>query len=241
MIETIALGGTTVHVIRKHIKHVYLRVYPPTGQVQISVPKHMAQEAIRTFTMTKWPWIQAQQRKIAARPHPAPHQFIHGESHPLWGQQHLLTVVECETTVPHIDCQAHQMALVLYVRPGTSAQQRGEWLEGWYRAQVRAAVLPLLKKWEPLMGVKSSRVSVQRMTTRWGSCTPSSKAIRLNTVLAQKPPECLEYVLVHELAHLLEPSHNARFVSIMDCFMPQWRQLRAMLNHVPTPQQNGGQ
>lgn len=232
MIETIALGSTTVHVVRKHIKHVYLRVGPPSGQVQISAPKHMAQDTIRAFALAKWPWIQAQQRKMEAQPRPAPHQFINGESHVLWGQHHRLTVFECDT-VPRMEGQHPQM--VLYVRPGTSVQQRAALLEGWYREQVRAAVLPLLKKWEPLMGVKSSSVLVQRMKTRWGSCTPSKKSIRLNTALAEKPPQCLEYVVVHELAHLIEPSHNARFVSVMDAFMPQWRSWRAMLNHVPTP------
>ena len=119
------------------------------------------------------------------------------------------------------------------MRPGTTTERREELLDAWYREQVKTAVPPLLKKWEALMNVKSSKVFVQRMKTKWGSCNPTSRAIRLNTDLAKKPPECLEYIVVHELAHLIEPSHNARFVSVMNLFMPKWQHYRDELNNLP--------
>jgi predicted metal-dependent hydrolase len=123
--------------------------------------------------------------------------------------------------------------MFLRVRPGTDESRRQEIVEEWYRAQLRQAVAPMLAKWEPLIGVKVERLFVQRMKTKWGSCSPKSRNIRLNTDLAKKPPECLEYILVHEMVHLLEPSHNARFVSLMDSFVPKWQFYREALNRLP--------
>jgi predicted metal-dependent hydrolase len=123
--------------------------------------------------------------------------------------------------------------MVLTVRPGAETEKREAVVSAWYRDQIKAAMLPLIAKWEPILGVKAENVYVRRMKTRWGSCTPRRRSIRLNSELAKKPRECLEYVVVHELVHLLEPSHNQKFVALMDKFMPQWRQLRDELNRAP--------
>lgn len=228
--ETIDLGGIPAQVLRKRIKHVHLSVYPPAGRVRISAPESMALDTIRVFAISRLQWIRGQQHKVRSQEREAPRDYIDRESHYLWGQRYLLKVRE-HNAPPSVDRQHKR--LVLSVRPGTSLQRREELLDAWYRDQLRKAVAPVLRKWEAAMNVQSSRLYVQRMKTRWGSCNPSTGAIRLNTDLAKKPPECLEYIVVHELAHLIEPSHNARFVSVMDLFLPQWQLYRDELNRLP--------
>lgn len=235
MPESIDLGGIAAEVTRKRIKHVHLSVYPPAGRIRISAPEHMALDTIRVFAISKLPWIKSQQRKVRAQEREAPRDYIDRESHYLWGKRYLLAVVERDAA-PAIDLQHKR--IVLGVRPGTSMEYREELLDAWYREQLKKALPPLLQKWEVLMNVKASKVFVQRMKTKWGSCNPSSRAIRLNTDLAKKPPECLEYIIVHELAHLIEPSHNARFVSVMNLFMPKWEYFREELNNLPVRHEN---
>ena len=230
MQESIDLGGIAAEVIRKPIKHVHLSVYPPAGRIRISAPEHMALDTIRVFAISKLPWIKSQQRKVRAQKREAPRDYIDRESHYLWGKRYLLTVIERDAA-PTIDLQHKR--IVLGVRQGTSRERREELLDAWYREQLKMELPPLLQKWEVSMNVKTSKVFVQRMKTKWGSCNPNSRAIRLNTDLAKKPPECLEYIIVHELAHLIEPSHNARFVSIMNLFMPKWEYFREELNNLP--------
>jgi predicted metal-dependent hydrolase len=162
----------------------------------------MALDIIRVFAISKLPWIKGQQRKVRTQERDKPRDCIDRESHHLWGKRYLLSLVEHDAP-PCIDRQHSR--IVLSIRPGTTTARRQALLDAWDREQVKAAVPPLLAKWEALMGVKSSKVFVQRMKTKWGSCNPSSGSIRLNTDLAKKPPECLEYIIVHELAHLIEP------------------------------------
>jgi predicted metal-dependent hydrolase len=113
-------------------------------------------------------------------------------------------------------------------------------VEEWYRHQIREAVSPLVERWETRLGVKVEKIFVQRMKTNWGSCNPSTHSIRLNTDLAKKPPECLEYIVVHELMHLLEPTHNARFQSLMDQHHPKWRSHQQTLNRLPVRHESWG-
>ena len=227
MLETIDLGGIPADVVRKRIKHVHLSVYPPAGRVRISAPEHMALDTIRVFAISRLPWIKGQQRKVQAQERELPRDYIDRESHYLWGKRYLLTVVERDAA-PSIDRKHNR--IVLAVRPGTATERRGELLDAWYREQVKTAVPPLLKKWEALMNVKSSKVFVQRMKTKWGSCNITDRRIWLNLELAKKPPECLEYVLVHELVHLRERQHNASFTAYMDDLLPNWRSVRDQLN-----------
>lgn len=228
--ETIDLGGIPAQVLRKRIKHVHLSVYPPAGRVRISAPESMALDTIRVFAISRLSWIRGQQHKVQAQERESPRDYIDRESHYLWGQRYLLKIRE-HNAPPSVDRQHKR--LVLSVRPGTSLLRREALLDAWYRNQLRKAVAPVLRKWEAVMNVQSSRLYVQHMKTRWGSCNPATGAIRLNTDLAKKPPECLEYIVVHELAHLIEPSHNARFVSVMDLFLPQWQLYRDELNRLP--------
>jgi predicted metal-dependent hydrolase len=230
MFTQIELGDIKVDVVFKDIKNVHLSVHPPNGQVRIAAPTRMSPDTIRVFAISKLSWIRQQQEKILAQERETPREYLNRESHYLWGKRYLLDVVE-ENTRPEVELKHGKM--ILRVRPGTDESRRQEIVEEWYRAQLKQAVTPLITKWEPLIGVKVERLFVQRMKTKWGSCSPKSRNIRLNTDLAKKPHECLEYILVHEMVHLLEPTHNARFVSLMDSFVPKWQFYREALNRLP--------
>lgn len=230
MLTQIELGDIKVEVVFKDIKNVHLSVYPPNGRVRIAAPSHMNPDTVRVFAISRLGWIRQQQEKILAQERETPREYLNRESHYLWGKRYLLDVVE-EDARPEVVLLHGKM--VLRVRPGTDESRRQEIVEEWYRAQLRQAVTPMLAKWEPLIGVKVERLFVQRMKTRWGSCTPKFGRIRLNTDLAKKPHECLEYILVHEMVHLLEPTHNARFALLMDGFVPRWQFYRDALNRLP--------
>ncbi len=230
MSTEIELGDLKVDVVFKDIKNVHLSVHPPNGRVRIAAPTRMSTETVRVFAISKLSWIRRQQEKIQAQERETPREYLDRESHYIWGKRYLLDVVE-ENTRPEVVLLHGKM--ILRVRPGTDENRRQVVVEEWYRAQLKQAVTLLLPKWEPLIGVKVERLFVQRMKTKWGSCTPKSGNIRLNTDLAKKPRECLEYVLVHEMVHILEPTHNARFVSLMDSFVPRWQFYREALNRLP--------
>lgn len=217
-------------MVFKDIQNVHLSVYPPTGRVRISAPSRMSLDTIRVFAISKLAWIKQQQKKLREQDRETPREYVDRESHYVWGKRYLLTVRE-EDRAPLVTLRHSRM--VLRVRPGTDAERRREIVEEWYREQIRQAVPPLIATWASRLGVTVERFFVQRMKTRWGSCSPAKGHIRLNTELAKKPPECLEYIVVHELAHLLEPTHNAGFVGLMDRFMPQWRHYRGQLNQLP--------
>ena len=227
---TLKLGSITVDVVQKDIKNVHLSVYPPAGKVRISAPLRMKQETIRVFAASKLGWIKEQQKKITGQDRESPREYIERESHYLWGRRLLLRIVERESP-PEV--QGRHNKIILQVRSATGPSRRQEILDEWYRAQLRTAVQPLITRWEPVMGVQVERVFVQRMKTKWGSCSRRSASIRLNTDLAKKPPECLEYMVVHEMVHILEPTHNARFMDLMDRMMPNWRFYRQLLNRLP--------
>ncbi|NMG16917.1 M48 family metallopeptidase [Aromatoleum bremense] len=237
MAARVDLGDMQIEVIRKDIKNLHLSVLPPQGKVRIAAPLHMNLDTIRVFAISKLAWIRSQQRKMQAQEREAPREYLDRESHYVWGRRYLLERVE-KDGAPSIELEHSK--LVMQVRPGTDEAHCQAILEAWYREQIRAAVPELIAKWEPVMGVKVGRVFVQRMKTKWGSCNPASRAIRLNTDLARKPAQCLEYILVHEMTHLLEPTHNARFTALMALFLPQWEHLRKQLNQLPVRHEEWG-
>jgi predicted metal-dependent hydrolase len=232
--QQINIGSISVEVEFKDIKNVHLSVYPPTGRVRIAAPVRMSIDTIRLYAIAKLDWIKKQQAKLQEQQRETPREYLDRESHYVWGRRYLLKVNE-KDTVPTVELKHNQ--LVLTVRAGAGKEKKEDVVASWYREQLRLAISPLIAKWEALMGVKASRIFIQRMKTKWGSCNPHSRSIRLNSELARKSPECLEYVIVHELVHLLEPTHNNRFVSLMDGFMPQWRQFRDELNRTPLSHQ----
>ena len=230
MVSQLKLGGMTVDVVQKDIKNVHLSVYPPTGRVRISAPKRMSMETIRVFAISKLGWIKQQQKKLREQERETPRDYVDRESHYVWGKRYLLTVSESDEP-PSIELKHSRM--LLQVRPRTDEHKRQALVEKWYRVQLKEAVPPLLARWQPLLGVRVERFFVQRMKTKWGSCNHKARTIRLNTELAKKPAACLEYIVVHELVHMLEPTHNPRFVALMDRFMPRWQFHRQVLNRLP--------
>ena len=235
MVTKIDLGGILVDVVKKDIKNVHLSVYPPTGKVRISAPLRMKLDTIRVFAISKLGGIRQQQRKVQEQEREPLREYLDRESHYVWGKRYLLKVIE-KDAAPEVELKHSQ--LVLQVRPATGEEKRQAILDEWYRTQLKAAVPPLIAKWEPLVRVKVERFFVQRMKTKWGSCSPASAGIRLNTDLARKPRECLEYIVVHEMVHLLEPTHNTRFTALMDLYMPIWRFHRELLNRLPVRHQS---
>lgn len=235
MRKRLQLGEIAVEVVLKNIKNIHLSVHPPLGQVRISAPRRVSLDTLRVFALSKLDWIRRQQRKLREQPRETPREYLDRESHYVWGQRYLLTVEESEAA-PTVEFQPQH--LLLRVRPGTEAVRREAMLTAWYREQLRQAVSPLIARWEPIMSVKVRAFSIRRMKTRWGSCTPKTGQIRINTELAKKPPECLEYLIVHEMTHLLEPTHNARFKALLDQFLPDWRRRKELLNQLPVRCEN---
>lgn len=229
------LGDVTAEVVFKNIKNVHLSVYPPTGRVRIAAPARMELETVRLFALSKLGWIRAQQRKVRAQPREPVREYLERESHYVWGERYLLEVREGRGA-PKVELLPK--ALRLWVKPGSTPDARAALLEAWYRDRLREAAEPLIAAWQARLRVEVESLVVRRMKTRWGSCTPARRSIRLNTDLAKKPPVCLEYVVVHELMHLLEPSHNRRFVSLMSQHLPNWTAYRDELNRLPVRHEN---
>ena len=230
MTTQIEVGGILVDIIFKEIKNVHLSVHPPTGRVRISAPKRMKLDTLRVFAVSKIDWIKNHQKKQLGQERETPREYLDRESHYVWGRRYLLKINE-SYQAPFVELKHNQM--ILTVRPGSGTEKRGVIVSAWYREEVRKAAMLLIAKWEAILGVKANKFYVQRMKTKWGSCASHTRNIRLNSDLAKKPRECLEYIVVHELVHLLEPTHNARFYALMDKFMPNWQSLRDELNRIP--------
>jgi len=237
MPELIQLGGISVEVFRKKIKNIHLSVNPPEGHVRISCPSRYTLEKVRSYALTKLVWIKQQQRKLKEQSRESPHQYSDKESHYLWGKRYLLKVVETDGA-SKVELKAHK--LILHLRPGASLERRAEIVEEWYRERLKSAIVRLITKWEPIIGVKVQGFFVQRMKTKWGSCSSSRQTIRLNSELARKPRACLEYLVVHEMIHILEPSHNARFRTLLDKHLPSWQNRKKTLNSLPVRHEKWG-
>ena len=230
MAEQITLGDITIAMTRKQVKHVHLSVHPPNGRVTMVVPQATRLAAARAYAISKLRWIRDQREKLRTQPRELPRAFVTRESHYLWGRRYLLTVQEIDNKPSVV---AKNQRLVMTVRPGASASKRAEVMHEWHKSLMHAAVKPLLSKWETKIGVKASAYFLQRMKTKWGACNPRARNIRLNTELVKKPRDLLEYVIVHELMHLIEPRHSDRFMALMDRHYPHWREARAELNALP--------
>lgn len=230
MLETIKLGSIQADVEFKDIKNVHLSVYPPEGRVRIAAPSHMKLSTIRAFALGKLSWIRSQQRQLREQERESEREFLNRESHYLWGKRYLLHVKE---KCPQQQVEVGQEKITLSIRSERDSDRCEAVAEEWYRAQVREYSTPLIEKWEKIMGVSVKKLFVQKMKTKWGSCTSARGYIRLNTELAKKTRECLEYLVVHEMVHLIEPTHNDRFRRLMDTYLPQWPELREKLNRLP--------
>jgi predicted metal-dependent hydrolase len=230
MTETFQLGDITIAMTRKDIKHVHLSVHPPSGRVTLVAPMGTRSEVARAYAASKIGWIRDQQAKMLRQARETPRQFVERESHYLWGRRYLLSVVEKDAK-PTVR-QDHRR-ITLTVRPGSTLAKREEVMQEWHRSLLHEVVPALVRKWETKLGVKVSSYFLQRMKTKWGGCNHRAANIRLNTELVKKPKDLLEYVVVHEMVHLIEPTHSERFFVLMTEHYPTWREARAELNELP--------
>lgn len=228
--ETIQIGEIDILVTRKAIKNVHLSVHPPDGHVTLAAPSATRLEVARAYAITRLAWIRQQQEAFRCQAREPSRQFIERESHLLWGRRHLLSVAYSEAK-PSVVLDHRRITLT--VRPGSDAAKRGEIIHAWHRTLLHALVPSLIKTWERKLNLNVNAYYLQRMKTKWGSCNPRAGNIRLNTELVKKPKDLLEYVVVHEMAHLLEPTHSERFVAILQDHYPTWREARAELNELP--------
>lgn len=230
MSETIRLGEIAIAVTRKDIKHVHLSVHPPNGRVTLVAPTATRPEVARAYAISRIGWIRDKQAKLRGQARETPRKFVERESHYLWGRRYLLSVVERDAK-PTVRLGHRRITLAM--RPDTAPAKRAIVMHELHKTLLHAAVPPLIQKWEARLGVRVSAYFLQRMKTKWGSCNHRAGHIRLNTELVKKPRDLLEYVIVHEMAHLLEPTHSERFVELLSRHYPTWREARAELNELP--------
>jgi predicted metal-dependent hydrolase len=225
--KQIIINNIPIELEKKRIKNMYLRILPPDGRVCISAPTKMSEDEIKRFVLSKIDWIELQQRKLKERHTHQQMEYVSGEELYIWGKKFILNITQ---TQAHHTISFEGDKLVLHVKEGSTTEQKARIMDGWYRKALEQEIPSLITKWERIIGVKSNSWNIRDMKTRWGTCNIRSKNICLNLQLAKKPPKCLEYVVVHELVHLLERSHNSVFKGYMDQFLPQWRNIKKELN-----------
>lgn len=228
--QRLQLGEIEIEVRLKAVKNVHLAVHPPEGRVTLVAPEGSRLEVLRAYAITRLAWIRRQQAAFRAQPREAPRRNVSRETHYLWGRRYLLDV---RTSEGKTGVQLEHRRIVLNLRHFGDTAKRESLIHAWHKAQLRDAVPALIRSWEPRLGVKVHAFFLQRMKTRWGSCNPERGNIRLNTELVKKPRHLLEYVVVHEMAHLIEPTHGERFLALLDHHYPTWREARAELNALP--------
>ena len=228
--DTLQLGDIEIAVTRKDVKHVHLSVHPPEGRVTLVAPARTRLDVLRAYAITRLSWIRKHQAAFHAQAREAQRRHVTRESHYLWGRRYLLNV-DYVNAKPGVR-QDHKR-ITLLVRPGSDDVKRAEVMHEWHKAQLHAVLPDLIRTWEPRLGVKVRGYYLQRMKTRWGSCNHARGHIRLNTELVKKPRHLLEYVLVHEMAHLIAPTHDERFIALLNEHFPRWREAREELNSLP--------
>lgn len=238
MAETIQLGEVSIAVTLKDIKHVHLSVHPPNGRVTLVAPKGTRPEVARAYAVSKLGWIRDQQAKLRGQARETLRHFVERESHYLWGRRYLLSTREKEAK-PFV--RLDHRRIVLTIRPGTGRAKRERVMHEWHKSLLHDAVPELIRRWEPRLGVEVAGYFLQRMKTKWGSCNYGARTIRLNTELVKKPKDLLEYVVVHEMLHLIAPSHDERFLGLMNKHWPTWRDARVELNELPLAAETWGE
>ncbi|AOY74696.1 M48 family metallopeptidase [Clostridium formicaceticum] len=228
--DKMTIGNIDIEVVTKAIKNIHLSVHPPNGRVRIAAPEKMDPDAIRLFAISKLSWIKKQITKFEHQDRQPKRDFVSGESHYFIGDRYLLNVIET-TGKQRVEIR-NKKYLDLYVRPGSTVEKREKIMTEWYRNYLKDVIPNYVKKWEGIMGVKVDSWGVKLMKTKWGTCNTSGRRIWINLELAKKNPRCLEYIIVHEMVHLLERHHNDRFIEYMDQFLPNWRSVKNELNEV---------
>lgn len=236
--DTISIANLTIDIVRKDIKNMHLAVYPPNGRIRLSAPENTDLEMMRLFAISKIGWIKKNIKKFAAQPRETPREFISGESHYFQGKRYILNVIEHKGT-NKVEIKGTKN-INLYIKPNSTKDTKGRILKEWHRTEMKKQIPELITKWENIIGVKSNEWAIKQMRTKWGTCNIEEKRIWLNLELSKKPIICLEYIIVHELVHLLERNHNEKFVSYINQFMPKWRIHRDELNNLPVAHNDWG-
>lgn len=226
----IIVSGLPVLIVRKAIKNLHLGVYPPDGRVRVAAPLRVSDDAVRLAVISKLGWIKRQRARFEAQPRQSKREMIRGESHFFLGKRYRLIVIHREGAPKAL---LRSRAIKLYVPAQMNAAKREQVLQRWYREQLKELIPQMIEKWEAIIGIKVAAWGVKKMKTKWGSCNSEARRIWLNLELAKKPIQCLEYVVVHEIVHLLQRKHNDQFTSLMNRYMPQWRLHRDELNRAP--------
>ncbi len=229
--EKMIISDISIDIVRKDIKNIHLAVYPPAGRVRIAAPLNTNDDTIRLFAIKKLGWIKRQQSKFEGQERISAREYKDRESHYFLGRRYLLNVIE-EDAAPKVILR-NKTYIDLYLRHETPVAKRHEIMNEWYRTELKKLIPDIIEKWEKRIDVKVSEGRVKLMKTKWGSCNIEKKRIWLNLELAKKPIQCLEYIIVHEMVHLLERHHNDRFLNYMDGYLPNWKQLRKELNKLP--------
>jgi len=232
------VSDVSVEIIRKSVKNLHLAVHPPEGRVSVTVPNNTSDESVRLAVISRLGWIKVQQAEFRAQPRQTERQYLSGESHYFEGKRYLLDVVERQGR--HEVVLTNNAKLLLYIRPQTSTENKALVFNEWYRFKLKQKLPRLLEKWQAKVGKSANHIQIMRMKTRWGSCNTETKRILLNLELAKKSPECLEYILVHELVHLHERLHNDKFMFHMDRCLPNWRHARDLLKSEPLAHEDWG-
>jgi len=227
----IQIAGMAVEVVRKEIKHLHVGVYPPAGRIRVAAPLRLDDEAVRLAVVSRLGWIRRKQKGFAGQDRQSQREIVTGESHYFQGRRYLLDVKECDSR-PGVRL-AGPTTMELCVPSGADRDQRDAVLQRWYRRELRKLLALMLAKWEASVGKPAAEVRIKRMKTRWGSCNAEAGRIWVNLELAKKPPSCLEYIVVHEMVHMLVRHHDARFRARMDALLPNWRLIREELNRAP--------
>lgn len=220
--------GIEIDVVQKDIKNINLKIYRSNGRVRVSTPKRIRKSIIRNFLIDKIEWIKKHLKRIEKQLPEKPPKFITGESHNLFGKEYKLILTEVDKK-PEVDLKDDKK-IYLYVRPGSNLEKREKVMREWYREQLKERIPALIQKYEKKLGVKSKEWRVKKMKTRWGTCNIRDSRVWFSLELAKKPEICLEYVVLHELAHLIERYHNKRFKALLSREMPEWRRVEAMMN-----------
>lgn len=236
--HTLSVSGVRVAVVRKAIRNLHLGVYPPDGRVRVAAPLAVSDAAVRVAVIGKLRWIRRQQAAFEKQERQPERRMVSGEDHYFLGRRLRLEVVETDGRSSLR--QKSPRVLLLQAHRGSDADKRLAVLQRWYRGQLRTLIPPLIKKWEKKLDVRAADWGIKRMKTKWGSCNPEARRIWVNLELAKKAPECLEYIVVHELAHLREQKHGDAFIKLMDAALPQWRAARAALNKAPLAEESWG-
>lgn len=230
--HTITVSGLPVEIVRKNIKNLHVGVYPPAGRVRVAAPLRVGNEAVRLAVIGKLGWIKRQRVRFDQQPRESSREMVSGESHYFLGRRYRLHVIAAEHTKPSVVVR-NKSIIELSVRPGSDVETRRRVLADWYRAELKAILVPYLEKWQKRLGVQATACGIKKMKTKWGTCNVDARRVWINLELAKKSAECIEYVVAHELVHFLARHHDDNFVAIMNKHMPRWRSVRDELNCLP--------